>query len=246
MRRVYLLLTAFISALLCASCDDGSVTDPVYVDNSKKYCARLTGTFHGLDQWGSSAYQVVIAGFNDDSRYSVIQKNLPSRADKATADTVLLAGIPDGTEHVEVAVVDILRQRIATLYSVDIEADHDAADTISLDLGTFDVSPFGAVNTAVFHGSGTNCVMCHQGDKPAAGLNLAAADVYDRLVNAYSAKSTDSLLVAPGDASQSFLYQVITSGSTSLHYSHPGIFVEEDVKYLPELVKDWIDDGAKN
>ncbi len=245
MRHSCILSAVFASAVLFASCDDGSVTDPVYVDSSKTYKAQLIATFHGLDQWGSS-YKVALAGFNDDSRYSVIQKDLQAHADKGVADTILLAGIPDGTEHVEFAVVNVLRQRIATLYSVDIESNHDAADTIKINLGEFDASPFGAVKTAVFHGSNTNCVMCHQGDRPAAGLNLAADDVYDRLVNTYSSKSTDSLLVCPGDASKSFLYQVITSGSTSLHYSHPGIFVEDDVKYLPELIKGWIDEGAKN
>ena len=245
MRRVYLSLALFVSAIFCSSCDDGSVTDPVYVDSSKTYRAQLIGTFHGLNEWGST-YKLALAGFNDDSRYSVIQKDIPSHADKAIPDTILLSGIPDGTEHVELAVVNVLRQRIATLCSVDIESGHDANDTIKIDLGEFDASPFGAVKTAVFHGSNTNCVMCHQGEKPAASLNLAADNVYDRLVNVYSSKSPDSLLVAPGDASQSFLYQVITSGSTSLHYSHPGIFVEDNVKYLPSLIENWINEGAKN
>lgn len=222
---------------MLASCDDGSVTDPVYVDSSAKYEAILTAKLSGLDQWEGTGYSIALAGFKDGSRYSVIQKNV-------TADTVVMTSIPVTVNTVELAVVDALRQRVATIAKFQVETGHDEADTIRLDLGEVSVSPFGAVDAAVFNNTSLNCVRCHTGADAAGGLVLSGDDAYANLVGVESSKEPGQMRVKPGDASESFLYKVITEGDPNVHYSHPQLFTEDGVAPLLDLVKLWIDGGA--
>ena len=230
--------------LLASSCDDGFVEDPVYEDDGVKYSVQLTATFHGLDQWPDS-FSVVLAGFNDETRYSLIQKNLPHSADTGVADTIRLSSIPSNASSVELAVVDTLRRKVVTISKLDIVDDQDPYETLAMNLGVVDVSPFGAVNTAVFNGTSLSCARCHQGTKAAAGLDLSPEEAYQNLVGVPSVKAEGQTLVVPGNADQSFLYQVITQGSNDVHYAHPNLFVESDVAPLTDLVKLWIDLGAK-
>ena len=103
MRRFFLSLP-ILAALAFASCDDGSVTDPVYSDTTETYKALLVADLRGLDMWGSS-YSVVLAGFSNDSRYSRIQKNLTSTGADDVLDSIVLAGIPTTATSIELAVV---------------------------------------------------------------------------------------------------------------------------------------------
>ena len=243
MRRFFLSLP-ILAALAFASCDDGSVTDPVYSDTTETYKALLVADLRGLDMWGSS-YSVVLAGFSNDSRYSRIQKNLTSTGTDDVLDSIVLAGIPTTATSIELAVVEVLRQRVATISKCEIPEGHDSEDTLKLELGRVDVSPFGVVNTTVFNGTSLNCIRCHQGGQPAGGLNLSEGSAYDNLVNAPAHKYPEMLRVVPGDAANSYLYKVITEGDENLGYSHTPMFTEYDVATLPELVKTWIELGAK-
>lgn len=234
MRRIILPLLA---GLLLASCDDGSVTDPVYVDSSTRYEAILTANLSGLDQWDGTGYSVALAAFKDGSRYSVIQKSV-------TSGTVVMTSIPVTVNTVELAVVDALRQRVATIAKYQVEEGHDEADTIRLDLGDISVSPYGAVDAAVFNNTSLNCVRCHTGESAAGGLVLSGDDAYANLVGVASAKEPGQMRVKPGDAADSFLYKVITEGDPNVHYSHPQLFTEDGVAPLVDLVKMWIDGGA--
>lgn len=235
-------MLAPVAALLMA-CDDGSVTDPVYVDDSKTFAVEVRGTFHGLDQWGGGL-SLALAGYDGESRYSTIQKNLPLTADKGVADTISLSKIPSSTKTIELAAANNLRQKVASLFSYEIPEDQHPDEVIEIDLGDIDASMFGAVDKAVFQG--LSCARCHQGATPPAGLDLTTANAWAALVNHPSEKEPDQTLVKPGDAEASFLYKVITDGDDNVHYSHPGLFVEDDAKPLLTLIKAWIDEGAKN
>lgn len=234
-------MLAPVAALLMA-CDDGSVTDPVYTDDTKTFAVEVRGTFHGLSQWGDGL-SLAVAGYDGESRYSTIQKNLPQTEDKGMADTISLSKIPSSTKTIEIAVANNLRQKVASLFSYEIPEDQHPDDVIELDLGDIDASMFGAVDKAVFQG--LSCAQCHQGVTPPAGLDLTTANAWAALVNHQSAKEPGQTLVKPGDANGSFLVKVITDGDDNVHYSHPGLFVEDDAKPLLTLIKAWIDGGAK-
>lgn len=240
-REKYFLLLPLAGAAF-AACDDGHVDDPVYVDPTETYSVVVTGTYHGKGQWQGTAYTLCLAGFDDESEYSVIQKDFDSKADTDTEESIRMTGIPTTSKTIEVALVDVLRRRQATIYKYEIDDSQDPADTIKIDLGNLDVSMFGAVNTAVFQG--LTCSKCHQGSEPAASLNLEPDKAYGNLVNVQSSKSEGSIRVVPGDSEASFLYKVLSEGDANVHYSHTVFFVENANAPLLPLVKAWIDEGA--
>lgn len=221
--------------LAATSCDDGHVDDPVYVDNTAACAARVVGTFRGMEAWGDN-YQLALAGFGAESDYSIVQKNFPARAGATPPDTLTLAGIPTTAQSVEIAVCNSLRRRIATLYSMPTTGVR--GDTIVFDLGDADLSPFGAMDKAVFQR--LSCNSCHSGDTPAAGLDLTTAKAKASLVGASSTRKPGETLVAPGDTARSFLYRVLTTGDESVRYSHTVFFVDDDRQPLLELVAEWI------
>lgn len=243
MRLYNSIIIMATAACALASCDDGSITDPVYTDDSRKFTARMTATLHGLDQWNESC-SVALAAFDETSRYSVIQKNLLPKADTRQEESVILSSIPGTATSVELVVVDNLRRRMATIASAEIPDGYDERDTVLLNLGAVDASPFGVVSACVFNGSSLSCARCHQGEKAAAGLDLSAGVAYGATVGVESRKSEGSVLIVPGNSGESFLYKVITEGDESVQYSHTGLFVEDDVAPLVEIVKMWIDEGA--
>lgn len=223
-------------ALLAATaCDDGHVDDPVYADNSATQVARVVGTFRGLEAWGEN-YQLALACFGAGSDYSIVQKNFPARRGTETIDTLTLAGVPSSAQSVEIAVCNTLRRRIATLYSMPVS--EGGGDTIFFDLGDADLSPFGAVDKAIFQR--LSCNSCHGGDAPAAGLYLTTDRAQASLVGAASTRKAGELLVAPGDTARSFLYRVLTTGDESVRYSHTVFFVDDDRAPLLELIAEWI------
>ncbi len=223
-------------ALLAASaCDDGHVDDPVYADSPATQVARVVGTFRGLGTWGED-YQLALACFGAGSDYSIVQKNFSARKGATSLDTLTLAGVPSSAQSVEIAVCNILRRRIATLYSMPVP--ESGGDTLLFDLGDADLSPFGAVDKAVFQR--LSCNSCHGGDTPAAGLDLTTGRAHASLVGAASTRKPGELLVAPGDTARSFLYRVLTTGDENVRYSHTVFFVDDDRTPLLELVAEWI------
>lgn len=243
MKRNKCIILLGLAGMAFASCDDGHVDDPVYVDPTKTYSVVVTGTYHGKDQWTGGDYNLCLAGFKDDSEYSVIQKDYDTKADTQTPETMRMTRIPTTCTSIQVAVVNVLRQHQATIYKYEIDASQDPDDTIRIDLGNIDVSMFGAVNSAVFQG--LSCSKCHQGSEPTAGLNLETDKAYANLVGVESSKGAGATRVIAGDAESSFLYKVLAEGDANVHYSHLGFFVEDDNVPLLPLIKAWIDEGAK-
>ena len=93
-----------------------------------------------------------------------------------------------------------------------------------------------------------SCPGCHtdQGRSPAAGLNLTAGAAYANLVNVPSTAKSGAIRVIPGNPDGSYLVQK--------HRGDPGIvgvrMPRNGPPYLTDdqinLVKQWIQDGAKN
>ncbi len=90
--RVVLLL-ALILPLFIVSCDDGHVDDPVYVDTSEAYTVQIIGAFSGVYQWDDDSYSLVLAAYDDESLYSLIQKSFPHNGDALTVDTLTLSRV---------------------------------------------------------------------------------------------------------------------------------------------------------
>ena len=226
--------------LLIVSCDDGHVDDPAYDLRKDGFNVQITGTFDGLDSW-QDGYSVVAAAFDGESEYSLIQKTLPSSAEEAS---VKLSGIPAEAHTVEIAVVNTLRKRIATLRSYAL-SDYDESDTIRIAAGALDVSMFSAISQCVLDGSWANCSMCHQGASAAARLDLSAGKAYASLVNVPAEKNAEMMRVLPYDASKSFFYKVIAEGDENVGYSHTGLFSEDRYRVWLDVIRLWIEGGAR-
>ena len=225
------------------SCDDGHINDPVYNESNATYTTRLTGTFRSVGTW-SGSYSVAMACFDNQSPYSLLQTVIPaSSADESQVLT--LTNIPTEARTIEIAVVNVLRKRIATIYSYPIAADQRVGDTINLDVGTLDVGMFGVVNQFIFQGQATSCARCHSGATPAAGLDLSPTQAYRNLVGTAATKAPAMARVLPGNAQESFLYKVITEGDDNVSYSHPGLFADQSYAPFVEIIRNWIEAGAK-
>lgn len=236
-----LLVTAGTWSLM--SCDDGHVDDPVYVNTEDSYNVQITGTFKSLNTWNGT-YSVAAACFDDESNYSLIQKVLPSSAND-TVQVLKLSNVPTNAHTVEIVVVNTLRKRIATLYSYEIPENQRYADTIKIDVGTLNVGMFGAINQFIFQGTGTNCSRCHSSERATANLDLTAEHAYSSLVGMKAQKDSTRTRVIPGDAENSFLYKVITEGDDNVGYSHMGLFADDAYAPFLNIIKSWIDGGAK-
>ncbi len=230
----------FVTLLSFTSCDDGYVKEKEKYVSTDGYIVVLHGTVKGVEDWSGNKYNAVIAGFTEDSEYATIQSSIQQSGE--FNDT--LPNVPANTQAISVAITNRLRGRVALLQNHLIEKGWSTSDTIKIDLGEVDLSMFGVVNQCIFQDR--NCSMCHQGESPAASLNLTLEKAYSNLVNVQSHKNPNYKRVVPNDASNSFIYKVVTEGDDNVHYSHPGYFADDDKASLLELLKYWIDKGAPN
>lgn len=219
--------------LLFASCDDGRIYEEHVVIPEEGRVVKLTGKLIGAEKW-SSGYNVVVAGFDDENDYAIITKSIP--ADEC--QEVVLSGISDDVTRIELCVVNRLRKRILSYETFDCPLK---VDTIRLDIGTKNVGMYATIQGQLFN---TTCANCHGASThAAAGLYLTEGKSYGALVNQPSIKLADRLLVSPGDADESVLYQTLaTNISVSWNYDHTKEVLSDS--WL-DVLEDWIDDGAK-
>ena len=243
-RIIRILPLVFLAVLSqgITSCDDGHVDDPVYVDDNNYYNVMITGNFTHLKTW-SGDYSVAAGTYDDESEYSLVQKVLPSTATDTSIDTLYLSNVPVTSKTVEIAVVNRLRMRIATLYSYAIPDNQRYDDTIRIDVGTLNVGMFGAINKYVFQNTSVNCSRCHASAESTANLDLTEANAYAALVNVQSHTNDSLMRVKPGDADNSYLYKAIMNEASEIHYNHNGLF--SDIPDFLNIIKSWINSGAK-
>ena len=219
--------------LLFLACDDGRIYEEVVVLPEEGRVVKLTGKLTGAENW-SSGYNVVVAGFDDTKEYAIITKTIPA----VECREVVLSGISDEVTRIELCVVNRLRKRILSYETFDCPV---IADTIRLDVGTKDLGMYASLQSQLFN---TTCANCHGASThAAAGLYLTEGKSYDALVNQPSVKMADKLLVVPGDADGSVLYQTLaTNISTGWNYDHTKEVLSD--AWL-DVLEDWIDEGAK-
>ena len=242
MKRSLLYLFIGASAVGLTACDEGDITDEVFVDVTESYVVKFTGDVTGIDRW-SEGYDIVLAAFDSESDYAVIQKQLTHTDDAHTI--LILSGVPTTARSIELCVTNKLRRRIISFERLTIDpSEHSPSDTISITLpSSIDVGMFASIQRFVFDGATYNCSLCHGAENGRAGLDLTQGRSHDNLVNAASTRVEDAVRVVPGNASASVLHSALAEGNpTGLRYDHSGL-VDEVIR---RLIDDWIDAGAKD
>lgn len=229
------IIAAALVSLSLAACDEGRIYDDTVIGSRDGITVRLSGQLSGIGTW-PGGYNVVVAGFDDRSDYALISKSVGVPDEDGNVE-VEMTGVGDGVVTLELCVINRLRQRVVTFASVP------AGNTsvVDIDAGVLDVSMFGAIQSSVF---GTTCSNCHgASNHAAAGLYLTEGMSYGSLVGQPSVKDDAMLRVSPGDASSSMLYQTVAGDvSATWNYDH----TKEIISVVTlDLIKDWIDDGAK-
>lgn len=238
------LLYIFIGASIVAltACDEGDITDEIFVDETESYVVKFTGDISGVDRWAED-YDIVLAAFDGESDYSVIQKQVTATDDART--TFILSGVPTTARSIELCVTNKLRRRVITFESLTIDpSEHSPSDTISIALPSpIDVGMFASIQRYIFDGASYNCSLCHGAENGRAGLDLTQGRSHDNLVNAASTRVADALRVVPGNASASVLHSALAEGNPAgLRYDHSGL-IDDAIR---RLIDDWIDAGAKD
>jgi mono/diheme cytochrome c family protein len=88
-----------------------------------------------------------------------------------------------------------------------------------------------------------NCIACHSGDKPPAGLDLGAGGSWSHLVNVPSSQDPSFTRVIPNDPTRSLLFLKINCDTPGVGHRMPfGLEPLSDDDQA--LVLDWIAGGA--
>ena len=103
------LIVAACWAMMFASCDDGRLYEKPVIIPEEGRVVKLTGRLTGIGDW-ANGYNVVVAGFTDDSDYAIISKSVT--AGEYGETEVVLSGLGDEVQRVEFCVVNRLRKRI--------------------------------------------------------------------------------------------------------------------------------------
>ncbi len=230
------LIVAACWAMMFASCDDGRLYEKPVIIPEEGRVVKLTGRLTGIGDW-ANGYNVVVAGFTDDSDYAIISKSVTAGEDGETE--VVLSGLGDEVQRVEFCVVNRLRKRILTFQKADLQP----TDTIRLEVNSMDVGMYATMQKQLFN---TTCTSCHGASTFAAkGLYLTEGKSYEALVNVPSAIRPDSMLVNPGNATASVLYQVLDNDlDATLSRPHHEMISTQEVNWLT-LVRDWINSSDK-
>lgn len=227
--------TAGLLALLAlaASCDDGRLYTDRLILPEEGRVVKLTATLDGLDTW-TDGYSIVLAGFEEGSDYTVIAKSVQA-ADDGTVD-ITMSGVAEEVTTLEVCAINRIRKRVSTYYELDCSTLAD--DTIRIDAGRLDVGMFATIQQDIFD---RTCTGCHGEGR---WLDLSAGASHATLVGQPSTVFEGRTRVLPGNAAESVLYTILTTGeSADLGTDHQTQFTLSEEQFA--LIADWIDGGAE-
>jgi hypothetical protein len=93
----------------------------------------------------------------------------------------------------------------------------------------------------------SNCALsgCHAGSGARQGMDLSSGNAYNNIVNKKSTEVSAFYLVDPSKSDSSYLYMKIMGASGTAGARMPylrGALASADI----EMIKSWIDQGAKN
>lgn len=246
MKNLLFSILSLTTILALSSCDDGSIEKETSTTTGGKV-VKIEGFITGLGSW-SSRYDVAVAGFTEDADNEVLPYATISKVITVDADghaSIVLSSIGSSVKTIDVCVLNRLRQRIVTFSSKDI-SNESSGDTIRFDFGTLDASMLAGIQKGIFDAT---CIACHGANgHAAAGLNLTESNSYEMLVGKSSRKIPRYKLVEPGSSDSSVVWQVIYDDVSSSGWgqNHSDMLNKERASGLLQLLKDWINDGAKN
>ena len=242
MRRIIVISAIITGIITLQGCDEGRLYEDEIPISPEGRTVTLTAQLTGLATWPDPSMYVVLAGFNDNSEYALINKSVPVPQNEGDEVTVQLSGIKENVTRVELCVINRLRRHILAFYTID-EATLTASNEIEVNVGTLNVGMFNTVQERVFNAT---CVNCHgAATSAAAGLYLTAGRSYESMVNKPSKKLPEMNIVEPGDAANSALYQALSTDvsiTDEWHYNHTAEVVDEGIL---ALIRQWITHGAK-
>ncbi|MCR4764842.1 MAG: hypothetical protein K5856_01510 [Bacteroidaceae bacterium] len=225
-----------------ASCDDGRLYEEETPISPEGRMVTLTAKLTGLASWPDPSMYVVLAGFNDDSDYALINKSVPVPETDGEEVTIQLSGIKENVTRVELCVINRLRRHILGFYTID-ENTLLGSNDIKVDVGALNVGMYHTIQDRVFNAS---CVNCHgAASSAAAGLYLTAEKSHAAIVGMPSKKIQGMNLVEPGNAAKSALYEALSTDVSitgAWHYNHTGEVVDDDIL---SMIRQWITHGAK-
>ena len=237
----YFCIFATVLAAL-TSCDDGRLYEEAPLQTVEGRTVNLTAHLWGVGTWPDTEYFLELAGFDEGNEYALISKIVPAPSVEGGEVTVQLAGVKDNVTRVELCVLNRLRKRILSFYTIE-ASQLKASSTINADAGTLNVGMFPAIQAQVFN---TTCVHCHGGaESAAAGLYLTEGRSHAAMVGVLSRKVAGMNIVEPGKADESVLYQAIATDVSikeSWKYNHTAEVVNADIL---TMIRTWINQGAK-
>lgn len=238
--REYLYLFILIFSIF-VSCDDGRIYEKEIIIPQEGLTVKLKAQLTGAETW-NDRYSLVLAGFTEGNEYATISKVITSNIASDGMVEVSMSGIKDNVDEVELCMINRLRKRVVTFKQILKEDFPSNSDTIFMDAGKVDASMFEAIQANAFNAS---CVGCHGGNGNAVrGLFLTEGKSYEGLVGKASKVNPDMLLVNPGKAQKSFLPLILEEDGHVAH-SHIDILDAKKKTALVTLIKDWINNGAK-
>ena len=233
------LLIALMSGL--SSCDDGKIYEKEYEPDTSGKVMKMKASITGMNSW-SRGYSVVLAGFDDKSEYAIITKLIPFPKVEGEELEVVMAGIPQSVTNLHLCVINRSREIVRSYRSM--ECRPEEKDTIRMEGFTQDVNMYDAVQEEVFNSEEYGCIRCHGArESLAGGINLLTGKSYKSLISRPSGVVENALIVNPGNAKASTLYQILgTDFGSTLKYNHANILINSYADLA--LVKDWINNGA--
>ena len=225
-----------LTALGFSACDDGRIPEKV-VSFKDGRVVKLTGTLTGLDNWPDE-YSVAIAGFDGTDDYAIISKAISKNASGAT--NIVLSGINDKVNSVQLCVLDRLRRHVMTFQEMALQ---QTRDTMYMEVGNVDVSMFNAIQQSYFN---TTCANCHgASNRAAAGLYLVEGRSYDAMVGKPSTKVEGINMVEPGQADNSLLHLILHEEVVEgISMTHRDLVSEKNEQSILPLIDSWINHGA--
>lgn len=237
--RISSVLSLALAFFCTTACDEGPIYGTDFDESAASRAATLSATLVGAERW-TDGYDLVLAAFDADGDYALVQKPVVTAADGSVRLT--LSAIPAEAATVEFCVTDRLRRRIVTFESADLSTS-SSADTLRMVLAEpMDVGMFASIQRYVFDGTAYNCSLCHSGDGARAGLDLSAGHSYAALVDVPSSRIEGATRVVPGSSSTSVLHNALAEGNPAgLRYDHSPLLPSP----LRRLIDEWIDGGAE-
>lgn len=234
-----IICSLLLLAGMLASCDEGDIPAKQPVLDVSGRAAKVSVQLTGADNWPSS-YTLAVAAFAEGNEYASYVKDISAASDGTGKLTCY--NIPDGVKTLEVCAVNSLRKRMVSFASIDIS---EVTDTIEFNAGALNVGMYKTIQDNLFT---TRCAACHGlgSGSPAAGLHLDEGNSYTSLVGQASTIVSDGVRVKAGDAAGSVLYQFLsTNVSNGMGVDHSVMLVSDGDLVKLRLVRDWINNGAK-